>query len=222
MAAVSIVSDAARAYDQQLREEELRAGLQRPGLPRPEQAGGRVALSQLDSLKPETGLRAALAELGQALGRAREECVALRVHQRVLEHRLRRTAVSALGAEELRALRDEVQDAIESLEQRRAAEEAVGQIHEDFCCPIQGTMMRDPVLLLGDGHTYECETIEAHFLQLAKDNKSATSPLTRAVLGSTQTVPNWCVKKAISAAVEAKLAEQRAVCGAGAKHQRVD
>jgi len=42
---VSIVSDAARAYDQQLREEELGAGLPRPGLPRPEQAGGRVALS---------------------------------------------------------------------------------------------------------------------------------------------------------------------------------
>jgi hypothetical protein len=40
-----MVSNAARAYDQQLREEELRAGL-----PRPEQAGGRVALSQLDSL----------------------------------------------------------------------------------------------------------------------------------------------------------------------------
>jgi hypothetical protein len=142
----------------------------------------------------------------------------------VLVHRLRRTAVCALGAEELRALRDEVQDAIESLEQRRAAEDAVGQIHEDFCCPIQGTMMRDPVLLLGDGHTYECETIEAHFIQLEKDRQPATSPLTRAVLGSRQTVPNWCVKKAISAAVEAKLAEQRAAGGAGAagaKHPRV-
>jgi hypothetical protein len=199
------------------RAQELRAAScsPRPGSPGLALRGGRTAFSQLESLRPQTGLRAA--ELVE-LGRARAECVALRV----LVLSLRREAVCNLGAEELRTLRDEVEDAIGSLEQRRAAEDAVGQLHADFCCPINGVLMQEPVLLIEDGHTYDSQAIEAYFRGLVQNNKPPSSPLTRAVLGSTRTVANLCVKKAISAAVQTKLAQQRAEGGAGAKRPRAE
>ena len=52
-------------------------------------------------------------------------------------------------------------------------------------CPITGELFKDPVLCVGDGHTYEREAVEKWF---AKGH--STSPLTGAVLSTLDLVPN--------------------------------
>ena len=55
-------------------------------------------------------------------------------------------------------------------------------------CPITGELFLDPVLLVGDGHTYERDAVERW---LSEHN---TSPLTGAVLSDVRLVPNFAVR----------------------------
>ena len=64
-------------------------------------------------------------------------------------------------------------------------------------CPIMCEIMKDPVLLMEDGHTYERVALEQWFATGAR-----TSPSTSAQLDSLATAPNHTVKKLIAALLE--------------------
>lgn len=63
-----------------------------------------------------------------------------------------------------------------------------------LCCPITQEVMEDPVICVGDGHTYERQSIEEWF------RTSSKSPSTGRSLGSNEKilVPNHSVRQAIS------------------------
>ena len=63
---------------------------------------------------------------------------------------------------------------------------------DDLACPITCVRMRDPVLCVGDGHTYERAAIEDWL------TRARTSPLTGAPLASTVLVANHAVKRLLS------------------------
>jgi len=56
-------------------------------------------------------------------------------------------------------------------------------------CPITGELFKDPVLCVGDGHTYEREAVEKWFAQ-----GHNTSPLTGAALSTLDLVPNFLAR----------------------------
>ena len=60
-------------------------------------------------------------------------------------------------------------------------------------CPITLCLMNDPVILLGDGQTYERSAIESWLKQGHK-----TSPLSGAELSNFQTIPNYAMKSTIN------------------------
>lgn len=60
-------------------------------------------------------------------------------------------------------------------------------------CPITLCLMNDPVILLGDGQTYERSAIESWLEQGHK-----TSPLSGAELSNFQTIPNYAMKSTIN------------------------
>ena len=64
-------------------------------------------------------------------------------------------------------------------------------------CPIMCEIMKDPVLLMEDGHTYERVALEQWFATGAR-----TSPTTNAQLDSITLVPNLTVKRLIAAELE--------------------
>ena len=64
---------------------------------------------------------------------------------------------------------------------------------ENFLCPITYDIMVDPVSAK-DGHTYERSAIQRWF-----DQGKRSSPVTNAVMRSTDLVPNHFVKSEISA-----------------------
>ena len=64
---------------------------------------------------------------------------------------------------------------------------------ENFLCPITCDIMKDPVSAK-DGHTYERSAIQRWF-----DQGKRSSPVTNAVMPSTDLVPNHFVKSQISA-----------------------
>lgn len=66
---------------------------------------------------------------------------------------------------------------------------------QDYCCPITGEIMADPVMA-ADGHSYERTAIMEW---LAQHN---TSPLTNEELEHLQLIPNRTLKKAIQSFVE--------------------
>jgi len=61
-----------------------------------------------------------------------------------------------------------------------------------ICCPITQDIMIDPVLLVGDGHTYERDAISTWLYD------HDTSPLTNQVLPDLMLVPNHAVKKMVA------------------------
>lgn len=63
---------------------------------------------------------------------------------------------------------------------------------DDLACPITCARMIDPVLCVGDGHTYERVAIEDWL------KRACTSPLTGAPLASTVLVANHAVKRLLS------------------------
>ena len=64
-------------------------------------------------------------------------------------------------------------------------------------CPITCEIMKDPVLCVEDGHTYERVAVEQWFATGAR-----TSPATSQHLESTALAPNHVVRKLIAALLE--------------------
>ena len=78
------------------------------------------------------------------------------------------------------------------------------ELPEDLCCSITCEIMKDPVLCVGDGHTYERVAIE-QWLATGR----GTSPATNELLESTSLVTNHTVKKLIAALLEEHLTPRR-------------
>ena len=70
-------------------------------------------------------------------------------------------------------------------------------IPNDMLCPISCEIMKDPVLCVEDGHTYERVAVEQWFATGAR-----TSPATSQHLESTALAPNHIVRKLIAALLE--------------------
>ena len=64
-------------------------------------------------------------------------------------------------------------------------------------CPITITMMRDPVMLVESGHTYERAAIERHL------RSSQIDPRSHVTVGSTQLSTNWGIRNAVEEWLEA-------------------
>ena len=73
----------------------------------------------------------------------------------------------------------------------------IRELPEDLCCPITCEIMKDPVLCVEDGHTYERVAVEQWFATGAR-----TSPATSAELESTALAPNHMARKLIAALLE--------------------
>ena len=95
------------------------------------------------------------------------------------------------------------------------------ELPDGFVCPITCLVMRDPVMLTGDGHTYERHAIECWLNSKGKK----VSPLTGAALGDNcLLVPNHAVRKAIA---ELKVdvptqSEIESLCGGGDRDKDED
>ena len=61
---------------------------------------------------------------------------------------------------------------------------------EDVSCPITQAPFVNPMLCVGDGHTYECWAIKSHFQSRDAMDLELTSPVTGAVLSDETLVPN--------------------------------
>ncbi|CAG9335121.1 unnamed protein product [Blepharisma stoltei] len=77
-------------------------------------------------------------------------------------------------------------------------------VPDDYCCPITGDLMEDPVVA-PDGHSYERASITAWF------QKNKTSPLTGAALKNTVLIDNHRLKAIISSFKE-KMPEIQREC----------
>ena len=64
--------------------------------------------------------------------------------------------------------------------------------NSSLICPITGELFADPVLLVGDGHTYERAAVEQWFAQGKR-----TSPLTGAELSDLTLVPNFALRRQV-------------------------
>jgi hypothetical protein len=139
-------------------------------------------------------------------------------HRAFLKLKLRRLQARTVGTlddPQLQRLRDELARALRTVDRvrfqraqlRRAAEKAVQDEHPHFCCPIELTLMRDPVST-DDGRTFEREAIQQWFRTLAASSAPLSSPL-RSPLQSARLVPNHNLRLAISAAVDRQLKELR-------------
>ena len=73
----------------------------------------------------------------------------------------------------------------------------IRELPEDLMCPITCEIMKDPVLCVEDGHTYERVAVEQWFATGAR-----TSPATSQHLESTALAPNHVVRKLIAALLE--------------------
>ena len=139
-------------------------------------------------------------------------------HRAFLSLKLRRLQARTAGTlddPQLQRLRDELARALRTVDRvgfrraqlRRAAEKAVQDEHPHFCCPIELTLMKDPVST-DDGRTFEREAIQLWFRTLAAKSAPLSSPL-RSPLQSARLVPNHNLRLAISAAVDKKFKELR-------------
>ena len=101
----------------------------------------------------------------------------------------------------------------EALREHRAEIAAlrIRELPEDLCCPITCEIMKDPVLCVEDGHTYERVAIEQWFATGAR-----TSPSTSAQLESTALAPNHMARKLIAALLEQHGGGGRGTCRHGA------
>ena len=113
-------------------------------------------------------------------------------------------------AEQLEGLKRDIGAAlarVELAQERLKAWEAVGKDVPDFCCPIGGELMREPVML-DDGTSYEKKAIAEWFSTQKRESKPLSSPMTREEV-SGKLERNLSLKNAIAGAVEVKLAELR-------------
>ena len=71
------------------------------------------------------------------------------------------------------------------------------EVSEDLCCSITCELMKDPVMCVGDGHTYERVAVTQWFATGAR-----TSPTTNERLDNLTLVPNHTVRRLIAAELE--------------------
>ena len=119
--------------------------------------------------------------------------------------KLRGYNLEVVDTDELDQQKRGLQEALARTEraiERRACEATVAGKMPAFKCPISDSIMRQPVVA-ADGHTYEEGSIKRWFVE---HGASAKSPLAGQPLGSTQTVPNHTLRKAIEEAVDAEVA----------------
>ena len=65
---------------------------------------------------------------------------------------------------------------------------------EELLCPITRIMLRDPVMVVESGHTYERSAVLTHF-----DRNGAKDPFTRRALSSTKVMTNWAMRNVVQA-----------------------
>ena len=80
-------------------------------------------------------------------------------------------------------------------------EEDLGEIPDDYLCPIMSTLMRDPVILPSSKQNIDRATISAHLLTNPRD------PFNRAALRIEDVIPNGELKAEIDTWVAKKKAE---------------
>ena len=68
---------------------------------------------------------------------------------------------------------------------------------EELLCPITRIMLRDPVMVVESGHTYERSAVLKHF-----DRNGAKDPFTRRALSSTKVMTNWAMRNVVQAWLE--------------------
>ena len=95
-----------------------------------------------------------------------------------------------------------MRDLVAEVEAVRATAEAVAEVSipDEFLCPITSEVMRDPVITIADGLTYERKAIEKWLGRAAGQadpSKVWTSPLTGAPLGTPQLAPNVALRSQI-------------------------
>ncbi|CAD7702128.1 unnamed protein product [Ostreobium quekettii] len=73
----------------------------------------------------------------------------------------------------------------------------------EYCCPISHQIMREPVVLVETGQTYDLKCIQEWF-----GRGNATCPVTGQKVGSTQLTPNFALKSLASAWVQVHGYEQ--------------
>ncbi|KAK3250653.1 hypothetical protein CYMTET_39973 [Cymbomonas tetramitiformis] len=69
-------------------------------------------------------------------------------------------------------------------------------VPQEFMCPILLQLMTDPVIA-ADGHTYDRCGIEQWFQNNQQEHRPILSPMTGAVIGTTDLIPNYNIKKLI-------------------------
>lgn len=69
-------------------------------------------------------------------------------------------------------------------------------VPQEFMCPILLQLMTDPVIA-ADGHTYDRSGIEQWFQNNQEEQRRILSPMTGAVMGTTELIPNYNIKKLI-------------------------
>ena len=79
------------------------------------------------------------------------------------------------------------------------------EVSEDLCCSITCELMKDPVMCVGDGHTYERVAISQWFATGAR-----TSPTTNERLDNLTLVPNHAMRRLILALLERRREESGA------------
>ena len=65
---------------------------------------------------------------------------------------------------------------------------------EELLCPITRIMLRDPVMVVESGHTYERSAVLTHF-----ERNGAKDPFTRRALSSTKVMTNWAMRNVVQA-----------------------
>ena len=101
--------------------------------------------------------------------------------------------------ENMRAEKERVELAEKILAQKREQAESTVPSGSPFLCAITQLLMVDPVILVGNGHTYERESIQQW---LSNHN---TCPKTNLVLDTTRLMPNHNLRQAIEDYVEAQI-----------------
>ena len=63
---------------------------------------------------------------------------------------------------------------------------------EVLMCPITRAVLRDPVMVVESGHTYERSAILSHF-----ERNGAKDPFTNCALSSTKVMTNWAMRNVV-------------------------
>jgi hypothetical protein len=82
----------------------------------------------------------------------------------------------------------------------------------EYTCPLSRSLLRDPVLCLADGFSYERSFIESWAAQCIRNGHIFTSPMTgkEGTFGGNLVVPNKTLRKLVKDFRDAKAAEYEA------------